>query len=221
MSLNGCPVDVAQWQLTWSSDRATPELTRIGAARPPSRYVDSILPPASGCDCLAGRGHAVGLHRLQVGREGMDTGGQPGADGGGGGDGDRPDGAPVVAPAAGLCGWAAVAGDGVTTTTGAGEAPPITVTTAEELLALAEDPEPRVIQIDGMLDAPALDVASNKTIVGVGPSSGIAEASASTARVSPSASRTSSSATCTLTAPPPTSRMASRFLCPSRLDRPR
>ncbi len=107
------------------------------------------------------------------GGEGMDTGGQPGADGGGGGDGDWSDGAPVVAPAAGLCGWAAVAGDGVTTTTGGGEAPPITVTTAEELLALAEDPEPRVIQIDGMLDTPALDVASNKTIVGVGPSSGI------------------------------------------------
>jgi pectate lyase len=47
------------------------------------------------------------------------------------------------------------------------------VTTAEELLALAEDSEPRVIHIDGMLDTPALDVASNKTIVGVGSDSGI------------------------------------------------
>jgi pectate lyase len=101
----------------------------------------------------------------------MDAAGQPGADAGG--DGDLSDGAPVVPPAEGLCGWAAVAGDGVTTRTGGGEASPITVTTAEELLALAEDPEPRVIHIDGMLDTPALDVASNKTIVGVGSDSGI------------------------------------------------
>ena len=57
------------------------------------------------------------------GGEGMDAAGQPGADGGGGGDGDGDlsDGAPVVPPAEGLCGWAAVAGDGVPTTTGGGE----------------------------------------------------------------------------------------------------
>ncbi len=40
---------------------ATTDLTRIWAARPPSRYVDSSLLPASGCDCVAGRGLAVGL----------------------------------------------------------------------------------------------------------------------------------------------------------------
>ncbi len=99
------------------------------------------------------------------------AGQQPGD--GGSGNGDPSDGAPVVPPVEGLCGWAAVAGDGVETTTGGGDVPPVTVSTADELLALAEDPEPRVIQIDGMIDTPSLDVASNKTIVGLGPSSGI------------------------------------------------
>ena len=89
------------------------------------------------------------------------------ADGSPTGDGGGPVGMDDV------CGWAAVEGDGVSTTTGGGDAPAITVTAADELLALAADAEPRVILIDGVLDVPRLEVASNKTIAGLGPDSGL------------------------------------------------
>ena len=96
---------------------------------------------------------------------GQETDGAPGG-------GASADGGGAVA-AGDVCGWAAASGDGVATTTGGGDAKPSTVTSADELLTLAADPEPRVIQIQGVLDVPNLEVASNKTIIGLGPDSGI------------------------------------------------
>jgi pectate lyase len=67
-----------------------------------------------------------------------------------------------------LVGWAAVAGDGVTTTTGGGTVTPVRPTSAAELLAYAGDATPRVIEIVGTFSLPRLQVASNKTLVGIG-----------------------------------------------------
>jgi pectate lyase len=67
-----------------------------------------------------------------------------------------------------LVGWATVAGDGVSATTGGGNAAPVRPKTAAELLSLAADPTPRVIEIAGSFDVPALLVASNKTLLGIG-----------------------------------------------------
>lgn len=67
-----------------------------------------------------------------------------------------------------LEGFAALAGDGVSTTTGGGTATPVRPKTAGELLAFASDATPRVIEIAGSFDVPALLIASNKTLVGIG-----------------------------------------------------
>jgi pectate lyase len=68
-----------------------------------------------------------------------------------------------------LRGWASLPGDGVDTTTGGGSAVPDRPATAGELLALASDDVPRVIEIAGAFDVPRLQVGSNKTLVGIGP----------------------------------------------------
>jgi pectate lyase len=67
-----------------------------------------------------------------------------------------------------LVGWAAVEGDGVATTTGGGTAAPVRPKTADELAELAADDQPRVIELAGTFTIPRLQVASNKTLVGVG-----------------------------------------------------
>ncbi|HEY8945271.1 MAG TPA: hypothetical protein VIM73_13460, partial [Polyangiaceae bacterium] len=67
-----------------------------------------------------------------------------------------------------LVGWAAVSGDGVTTTTGGGNAIPVRPTSAQQLMDYAADATPRVIEISGSFNVPRLQVASNKTLVGVG-----------------------------------------------------
>lgn len=67
-----------------------------------------------------------------------------------------------------LVGWAAVEGDGVPTTTGGGSVAPVRPKTADELVELAADDEPRVIELAGTFTIPRLQVASNKTLVGVG-----------------------------------------------------
>jgi len=61
-----------------------------------------------------------------------------------------------------------VSGDGVTTTTGGGNATPVRPSSVEELLELASDATPRVIEIDRAFAVPRLQVNSNKTIIGVG-----------------------------------------------------
>jgi pectate lyase len=66
-----------------------------------------------------------------------------------------------------LVGWAAVAGNGVTTTTGGGDATPQVVTTLAALQNAVKGDTPAVIQIRGVLDAGSVQVGSNKTLVGV------------------------------------------------------
>jgi pectate lyase len=67
-----------------------------------------------------------------------------------------------------LEGFAGIVGDGVSTTTGGGSAAPVRPKTAAELLAFASDETPRVIEIAGSFDVPALLVSSNKTLLGIG-----------------------------------------------------
>jgi pectate lyase len=73
-----------------------------------------------------------------------------------------------VPPAASpLVGWAAVNGNGVATTTGGGNATPITVTTLAELQAAVLGTDPAVIFVRGVMAPGELRPGSNKTIVGL------------------------------------------------------
>jgi pectate lyase len=74
-----------------------------------------------------------------------------------------------------LVGWATVEGDGLKTTTGGGNATPQRVTTLADFKSLAGDNTARVIEISGTIDTGTspVDIASNKTIVGVNKSSTI------------------------------------------------
>lgn len=65
-------------------------------------------------------------------------------------------------------GWATVSGDGVSSTTGGGDAAPVRPTTVQQLLDYASDSTPRVIEIVGTWNVPRLDIKSNKTLVGIG-----------------------------------------------------
>jgi len=82
-------------------------------------------------------------------------------------DGSSAAGVSAGCPAA-LVGWAAVSGDGVSSTSGGGSATPVRPTTAAQLTAYASDSQARVIEIAGTFDVPRLDVKSNKTLVGIG-----------------------------------------------------
>ena len=96
-----------------------------------------------------------------------DSAGASGAGGAAGAGGGKADSGPSNCPTA-LAGWATISGDGVTTTTGGGNATPVRPTTAAELQNYASDSTPRVIEIAGTFAVPSLEVASNKTIVGIG-----------------------------------------------------
>jgi pectate lyase len=106
-----------------------------------------------------------------------DTGEVPGDTGAevpGAGMPDDPDsevaideGLPPAARLPQLIGWAGVSGLDLSTTTGGGAAPPILVRTAEELVELAARPEPLTLAIDGTLDVPHLELASDKTLYGL------------------------------------------------------
>lgn len=71
--------------------------------------------------------------------------------------------------AAGLVGWAATAECGPLGTTGGAAGPRVRVTSADELRAAAGADEPRVIEIAGRLElgSETVDIASDKTLVGV------------------------------------------------------
>jgi pectate lyase len=71
-------------------------------------------------------------------------------------------------PPAGLIGWASVAGLGTPTTTGGAAGTVVVASTAQELADLAAHPEPLTIEITGTFRVPRLNVASNKTLRGVG-----------------------------------------------------
>jgi pectate lyase len=64
-------------------------------------------------------------------------------------------------------------GDGVSGTTGGGNVAAVRPTTVADLRRYASEVAPRVIEIAGTFDVPSLDIASNKTLVGVGSSATI------------------------------------------------
>jgi pectate lyase len=66
-------------------------------------------------------------------------------------------------------GWASVAGDGVATTTGGGNAPAVRPNTVSELLGYASDGQARTIELTKSFDTSQLVIASNKTVIGIGP----------------------------------------------------
>lgn len=79
----------------------------------------------------------------------------------------------TACPASQLVGWATVGGLGFPGPTTGGSGTEITVSNAADLEANASSPNPSIILVSGVIDIPVLDVTSNKTIRGVGPSSGI------------------------------------------------
>ncbi|MBN2192879.1 MAG: hypothetical protein JW751_08685 [Polyangiaceae bacterium] len=100
-----------------------------------------------------------------------DGGAEAGGSGGfgtGGGDSGGTGGASVCGvPAPGpLLGWAAVAGEGVDTTTGGGDAPPVTVSNAIDFGSHAGGTTSEVICVQGEIDGD-LSIGSNKTIIGM------------------------------------------------------
>lgn len=68
-----------------------------------------------------------------------------------------------------LIGWASVAGLGTATTTGGASGETVTATTAEELAEFASRPEPLTILVAGTLRLERVEIASDKTLRGVGP----------------------------------------------------
>jgi pectate lyase len=70
-------------------------------------------------------------------------------------------------PADPVIGWAAVNGNGVATTTGGGNAPPITVTTLAQLQTAVLGTDPAVIFVKGILAPGEIRPGSNKTIAGI------------------------------------------------------
>jgi pectate lyase len=110
---------------------------------------------------MAGSGGASG-----AGMGGKSNAGSAGAAGGGKG-GEAGTGGASSCPAT-LVGWATVSGDGVTTTTGGGNAAPVRPANATELMDYASDATPRVIEIAGTFNVPRLQINSNKTLIGIG-----------------------------------------------------
>jgi pectate lyase len=66
-----------------------------------------------------------------------------------------------------LVGWATQPGNGVDTTTGGGNAAPVTVTTLAALNAAVGGTTPAVVWVKGVLEAGTVKIGSNKTIVGL------------------------------------------------------
>lgn len=94
-----------------------------------------------------------------------ESGGAPGSGGVGSGGAIDPGSCPTE-----LVGWATVAGDDVSTTTGGGSVTPVVPSSLPELEGYAADDQPRVIHIEGTWTLNGrLQLASNKTIVGIGP----------------------------------------------------
>lgn len=175
-----------------SSDEGAPytEVTRPapgagGTGAPIGNAGTGGAPGASGGDAL-GQGGGLGTGAS----EGVDPGGLAGAGSGGssnsgnnsggsentaaggtgtgaGGTQNVPQDCDTPPPASPLEGWASVAGRGVTTTTGGGNATPVVVTTLAELQAAVAGTNPAVIHVRGELEPGDLAIGSNKTIIGL------------------------------------------------------
>jgi pectate lyase len=74
--------------------------------------------------------------------------------------------APVILP--GLEGWAAVSGLGLGSTLGGAAGRVVTARTSAELESYAQSSEPLVIRVCGTIGSAALQVSSDKTLIGVG-----------------------------------------------------
>jgi pectinesterase/pectate lyase len=74
----------------------------------------------------------------------------------------------TVCPVA-LVGWASVEGEGITTTTGGGNAVPVRPSSIEDLRTLASNTDPQVIVIAEVFETGSdpISIASNKTLVGL------------------------------------------------------
>ncbi|MER7492765.1 pectate lyase [Streptomyces pharetrae] len=83
--------------------------------------------------------------------------------------------APAVLAESAPTGFASVDAWGQNGTTGGAGGPTVTVSTASDLIAAIKAEGPRTVRVNGMIALPAgmYDVSSDKTIVGVGASSGI------------------------------------------------
>ncbi|GAA2440382.1 pectate lyase [Streptomyces glaucus] len=83
--------------------------------------------------------------------------------------------APAVLAEPAPTGFASVDAWGQNGTTGGAGGPTVTVSTAADLIAAVRAEGPRIVHVNGMITLPAgmYDVSSDKTIVGVGASSGI------------------------------------------------
>jgi pectate lyase len=80
---------------------------------------------------------------------------------------------PPGSPPADLVGFASVDALGQNGTTGGSGGPTVTVSSAAEFAAAATSPGPRVVRVNGVITLTAMqDVASDKTILGVGATSG-------------------------------------------------
>ncbi|QIJ60790.1 pectate lyase [Streptomyces sp. JB150] len=82
---------------------------------------------------------------------------------------------PAVPAESAPTGFASVDAWGQRGTTGGAGGPTVTVSTAADLIAAIKAEGPRIVRVNGMITLPAgmYDVSSDKTIVGVGASSGI------------------------------------------------
>ncbi|WP_104981451.1 pectate lyase family protein [Sorangium cellulosum] len=135
-----------------------------GASGPSSASASSSTSSASvGGGTPGGTSAASGSGGAGAGGSGGQGGEGAGSGSGGGSTGG--------CPASALVGWAGESGHGVATTTGGLGGATVTATTAEQLLEHAESAEPLIIQISGDIELSGvdIDVASNKTLVGVGP----------------------------------------------------
>ncbi|GGV87242.1 pectate lyase family protein [Streptomyces griseoloalbus] len=83
--------------------------------------------------------------------------------------------APALPAESAPTGFASVDAWGQSGTTGGAGGPTVTVSTAADLIAAVKAEGPRIVRVNGMITLPAgmYDVSSDKTIVGVGASSGI------------------------------------------------
>jgi pectate lyase len=133
---------------------------------------------SSGSGSLAGAGGALGgagqggggstagtgtAGKSGGGSSGSGTSGASGSGGKAGSGGAGPGDCPTA-----LVGWATVSGDNVSATTGGGNATPVRPANVNELLEYAGDGTARVIEIEGSFAVPSLEIASNKTLVGIG-----------------------------------------------------
>ena len=151
---------------------------------PPSSGPSTAAMPAQPGPASAGSSGSVSPGNAPAASGGSGSGNEqmgpvtltPGASGSGGGSSNppvtggmnqTPGDCTTPPPASPLVGWAAVEGNGVTTTTGGGDATPVTVTNLTDLQNAVLGTDPAVIYVKGVMDPGELRPGSNKTIVGL------------------------------------------------------